>query len=138
MRELARKYKSLVSRTKKSIELEKAKSGDKAAEEAERENELQHHLELITNIAQRIEEENRELNKNNTSLRAKFNKQETDREYLVKQLVLQKKENKKIRQEISKYKQELAELEKAREDEKVNLDNIEEPKQLFSVGAQGP
>lgn len=56
----------------------------------------------------------------------------------MKQLVLQKKENKKIRQEISKYKQELAELEKAREDEKVNLDNIEEPKQLFSIGAQGP
>ena len=35
----------------KAIEQEKAKSGDKAAEEAERENELQHHLELITNIA---------------------------------------------------------------------------------------
>ena len=50
-KELARKYKSLISRTKKSIEQEKAKSGDKAAEEAERENELQHHLELITNIA---------------------------------------------------------------------------------------
>lgn len=50
-KELARRYQSLVSRTKKSIEQEKAKSGDKAAEEAERENELQHHLELITNIA---------------------------------------------------------------------------------------
>lgn len=39
-KELARRYQSLVSRTKKSIEQEKAKSGDKAAEEAERENEL--------------------------------------------------------------------------------------------------
>ena len=50
-KDLERKYKSMVSRTKKAIEQEKAKSGDKAAEEAERENELQHHLELITNIA---------------------------------------------------------------------------------------
>lgn len=39
-KELARKFKSMISRTKKSIEQEKAKSGDKAAEEAERENEL--------------------------------------------------------------------------------------------------
>ena len=60
-KDLARKYKSQISRTKKSIEQEKAKSGDKAAEEAERENELQHHLELITNIAQRTETENRDL-----------------------------------------------------------------------------
>ena len=71
-KELARKYKSLVSRTKKSIEQEKAKSGDKAAEEAERENELQHHLELITNIAQRTEAENRELGKKNGGLKSKF------------------------------------------------------------------
>ena len=69
---MARKYKSLISRTKKSIEQEKAKSGDKAAEEAERENELQHHLELITNIAQRTEQENRELKKTNSSLKSKF------------------------------------------------------------------
>ena len=60
-RDFARMYKSQVSRAKKSIEQEKAKSGDKAAEEAERENELQHHLELITNIAMRTETENREL-----------------------------------------------------------------------------
>ena len=82
--ELARKYNSLISRTKKSHEQEKAKSGDKAAEEAERENELQHHLELITNIAQRTETENRELCKKNSNLKSKFEKQETDREYLVK------------------------------------------------------
>lgn len=71
-KELARRYQSLVSRTKKSIEQEKAKSGDKAAEEAERENELQHHLELITNIAQRTEAENRELKKKNSVLKSKF------------------------------------------------------------------
>lgn len=86
--ELARKYNSLISRTKKTHEQEKAKSGDKAAEEAERENELHHHLELITNIAQRTEAENRELCKHNAGLKSKFEKQETDREYLVLQLVL--------------------------------------------------
>ena len=57
---------------------------------------MQHHLELITNIAQRTETENRELCKKNSSLKSKFEKQETDREYLVKQLVLQKKDNSKL------------------------------------------
>ena len=86
----------MISRTKKNHEQEKAKSGNKAAEEAERGNELQHHLELITNIAQRTEAENRELCKKNTQLKDKFTKQENDREYLVKQLVLQKKDNTKL------------------------------------------
>ena len=66
---MARKYRSMVNKAKKSIEQEKAKSGDKAAEEAERENELHHHLELITNIAQRTEAENRELSKRNATLK---------------------------------------------------------------------
>lgn len=54
---------------------------------------MQHHLELITNIAQRTEAENRELVKKNSQLKAKFEKQENDREFLVKDLVLQKREN---------------------------------------------
>jgi len=57
---------------------------------------LQHHLELITNIAQRTEAENRELVKKNSQLKAKFEKQENDREFLVKDLVLQKRENQKL------------------------------------------
>lgn len=132
-KELARKFKSLVSRTKKSIENEKAKTGDKAAEEAERENELQHHLELITNIAQRTNTDNRELRKKNQQLKSQFQKQEKDREQLVKALVLQKKENQKIQQEISQFKKELRELQKAREEQKVDLDNIEEPKLFGST-----
>ena len=71
-KELARKFRSMVNKTKKSIEQEKAKSGDKAAEEAERENELTHHLELITNIAERTQAENRELSIRNSKLKSEF------------------------------------------------------------------
>jgi hypothetical protein len=51
---------------------------------------------LITNIAQRINDENRNLRKKNEELKSQYKAQENDRELLVKQLVLQKKENKKI------------------------------------------
>lgn len=54
MKELSRKYKIKESRNKKTIDQEKAKAGDKDAEEKERETELRHHLKLITNIALRI------------------------------------------------------------------------------------
>jgi len=64
---------------------------------------LRHNLELITNIAQRIDEENRGLSKKNTELKAEFRAQENDRELLVKQLVLQKKENEKMKDEIKKF-----------------------------------
>ena len=86
----------MVNKTKKSIEQEKAKSGDKAAEEAERENELTHHLELITNIAERTQAENRELSIRNSKLKSEFERQERDREQLVLELVMKKKQNAKI------------------------------------------
>lgn len=57
---------------------------------------MRHHLELITNIAQRIDNENRALIKKNSSLKSDFRSQENEREMLVKQLVIQKKENQKL------------------------------------------
>ena len=49
----------------KTIEERKAQKGETAQDIKEKENELRHHLELITNIAQRIDNENRSLIKKN-------------------------------------------------------------------------
>lgn len=81
---------------KKKIEERKQQKGDSQAEHKDRENELHHYLELITNIAQMIDNENRTLMKKNKELKGEFQAQENDREILVKQLVMQKKENQKI------------------------------------------
>jgi hypothetical protein len=93
MKEIARKYRSEVAKMKKTIEERKAKSGDDGESLKTREAELRHHLELITNIAQRIDSENRALRKKNIELKSDYKVQQTEREKLVKQLVLQKKEN---------------------------------------------
>ena len=53
----------------------------------------------------------------------------------MKKLVQQKKTNKKLQQEITSFKKDIKGLEKAREEQQVDLDNIEEPK-LFGVGAK--
>ena len=50
-KEIARKYRSELAKTKKQIEEKKAKTGDEGADLKEREAELRNSLELITNIA---------------------------------------------------------------------------------------
>ena len=79
-KEIARKYRSELAKTKKIIEERKAKSGDEGADLKEREAELRNDLELITNIAQRINDENRSLRKKNEELKAQYRAQENDRE----------------------------------------------------------
>ena len=47
----------------------------------------------MTQIAQKIDNENRELIKRNAELKIEFKSQENDRELLLKQIIFQKKEN---------------------------------------------
>jgi len=57
---------------KKKLEEQKSFKGDQAADMKEKENELQHNLELITSIAQKIDNENRLLIKKNAELKQEF------------------------------------------------------------------
>lgn len=144
-----RKFNSELSKMKKKIEERKTQKGDEAADLKDRENELHHHLELITNIAQRIDNENRSLQKKNQELKSEYKAQENDRELLVKQLVMQKKENAKIKEEIEFYERIIEEKE---EEEELDMDRIDtvshaqnnflhqsrftEPKGLFNKSAK--
>jgi DNA repair exonuclease SbcCD ATPase subunit len=118
-KDIIRKFNSLLAKIKKGGEEKKNSNGESGAELKERENELQHHLELITNIAQRIDNENRALLKKNQELRNEYKAQENDRELLVRQLVQHKKENGKIKEQIELYQR----LTQQRQDE----EGIEEP-----------
>jgi hypothetical protein len=102
-KDIIRKFNSLLAKIKKGGEEKKNSNGESGDELKERENELQHHLELITNIAQRIDNENRALLKKNQELRNEYKAQENDRELLVRQLVQHKKENGKIKEQIELY-----------------------------------
>lgn len=91
----------------------------------DRENELHHHLELITNIAQRIDNENRALMKKNQELKGEYRAQENDRELLVKQLVMQKKENAKVREEIEFYDRIIQEKGAEDDEEEVDVEKLD-------------
>lgn len=94
---------------KKDFEQRKLNKDDQEGDLKERESEMQHELELITSMAQRIDNENRSLIKKNSELKQNFNQQEEDREKLVRELVEQKAKNKTMQQEIEEFKQIIAE-----------------------------
>ncbi len=71
-KDIVRKFNSELSKMKKKIEERKSQKGDQAADMKDRENVLHHHLELITNIAQRIDNENRTLMKKNLELKSEY------------------------------------------------------------------
>ena len=72
----------------------------------EREKELNDHLETMTQIAQRIDDENRALMKRNAELKIEYLSQENDRDLLLKQLIFQKKESQKLKQHAEELKQQ--------------------------------
>ena len=69
---MIRKFNSELIKKKKMLEEQKSTKGDQAADLKERENEMQHNLELITSIAQRIDNENRLLIKKNAELKQEY------------------------------------------------------------------
>lgn len=71
-KEIIRKFNSELNKMKKKLEEQKSTKGDQAADLKERENEMQHNLELVTSIAQRIDNENRLLIKKNAELKQEY------------------------------------------------------------------
>ena len=95
-------------KTNAEIEQKAEKQEGNAADLMKQEAEYRRKLELITNIAQRIDNENRDLRKKNRELKSEYKAQVNDRELLVKQLVLQKKENEKSQDEIEEMERKIA------------------------------
>lgn len=84
---------------------------------------MQHNLELITSIAQRIDNENRLLIKKNAELLQEYKAQENDRSLLVRQLVMQKKENQKYKEEMEEFENIINE--KARDEEQIDINALD-------------
>lgn len=98
---------------------------DNAASLQKQQDEYRRKLELITSIAQRIDNENRQLRKENRELKSEYKAQVNDRELLVKNLVLKKKENEKVREEIAEMENTIEAHKREEESEVVDLDKLD-------------
>lgn len=79
----------------------------------EREKELNEHLETMTSVAQKIDDDNKLLQLKNQELKIKFASQEDDRDLLLRQLLYFKKENQKMRDQHTKLKKQAEKLQEA-------------------------
>ncbi len=89
---------------KLSLKAETEKKKEDQYDFKEKERELNEHLETMTQIAQRIDDENRNLMKKNSDLKIQYLSQENDRDLLLKQLIFQKKENQNLRKKAEEIK----------------------------------
>ena len=108
-KDIARVFNSKLSEIKNEIDNE-AKKGIESENMKEREDELNHHLELMTKAAQKIGNENQNLKEKNKKLRLKFQAQENDRVFLLRDLVQQKKENAIISEQLDYLKHTVTEV----------------------------
>ena len=120
--DIVRKFNSQIMKLKKDFEQRKLNKDDQEGDLKERETEMQHELELITSMAQRIDNENRQLIRKNGELKQNFNQQEEDREKLVRELVEQKAKNKTMQTEIEEFKRIIAEKEGLEEQVDITMD----------------
>lgn len=99
------------------IDQEKEKTGENTADFKQREKELKENLETMTQIAQRIDNENISLIKKNSELNIEFKSQAQDKELLIKQIIQQKKINQENMAKLSDIKQVAEDLEKQMKEE---------------------
>lgn len=99
------------------IDQEKEKTGENTADFKQREKELKENLETMTQIAQRIDNENISLIKKNAELNIEFKSQAQDKDLLIKQIIQQKKLNQENVAKLAQLKQTAEELEKKYKEE---------------------
>lgn len=105
---LNNKYNSF----QKKIEEEKDKTGVNIADFKQKQKELKENLDTMTQIAQRIDNENINLIKKNAELNIEFKLQANDKDLLIKQIIQQKKINHDNTAKLNQIKAVAEDLEK--------------------------
>jgi hypothetical protein len=76
---------------------------EKDLEYLEKERQMVSELEWIKNIAHKIDLENQTLLKKYTLLKSEYEIQEKDKEILMKELLIKKKENNMVKLQVEQY-----------------------------------
>ena len=99
--DLIRSFRSRLLDVQKELELEREKQSENAAEWIEKVHSLGKKLDWAKEEALRLDYLNQILNKENQRLKTQFNAQDGDREIMVRQVVLLRKQNAKLKEELS-------------------------------------
>lgn len=77
-------------------------------------------LELMSVMAQKIDEDNQQLMRKNQDLNIQYLSQENDREILIKQIIYHKKRNQKLQQQHEETKEKVMEVRRDQQQQQEN------------------
>ncbi|CAK60820.1 unnamed protein product (macronuclear) [Paramecium tetraurelia] len=122
-RDIIRFFNNKINEIKKQFQEEREKKGQNDKEYIQKENQLISELEWIKKIAQKIDDENHQLMQKYKELKVEYQTQERDREMLMKELIIKKKENAILKSQIQQYEKLLNDVQKE-DDQESNQDQI--------------
>ncbi|CAD8111424.1 unnamed protein product [Paramecium sonneborni] len=111
-RDIIRFFNNKINEIKKQFQEEREKKGQNDKEYILKENQLISELEWIKKIAQKIDDENHQLMQKYKELKVEYQTQERDREMLMKELIIKKKENAILKSQIQQYEKLLNDVQK--------------------------
>jgi hypothetical protein len=112
--DLLRQFRVRLFDVQEELETAKAKANDENATVwIKKYRSLEKEMEWVKALADKLEQSNKTYSKENERLHINFKSQEDDRALLVKQLVLVKKDNARLRQEVKELKQKTDEVKRS-------------------------
>jgi hypothetical protein len=109
-RDLLRAFRARLFDVQTELEKEKSKKDDGATAWIEKSRALEGEKEWAKEVADRLERTNQALKQENERLKAQFVSQEEDRGFMVQQLIMVKKDNTSLRAEFEKQGEECDKL----------------------------
>lgn len=106
-KDLLRAFRARLYSVQEELESEKNKTDDGASAWIEKSKQLETEVEWTKELADRLDRLNQSLTRENQRLKTQFSTQESDREFLVKQLVNVKKDNVMLRNEYDAIRRQL-------------------------------
>ncbi|CAD8179025.1 unnamed protein product [Paramecium pentaurelia] len=116
-RDIIRFFNNKINEIKKQFQEEREKKGQNDKEYIQKEDQLISELEWIKKIAQKIDDENHQLMQKYKELKVEYQTQERDREMLMKELIIKKKENAILKSQIQQYEKLLNDVQKEEDQE---------------------
>jgi len=106
-RDLLRAFRARLFDVQAELEKERSNKDDGSAALIEKNRQYEKDLDWAKEMADRLERVNQAMGKENTRLKSQFKTQQDDREFLIKELVTVRKDNERLRQEVTRLRSTL-------------------------------
>ena len=129
-RDLLRAFRARLFDVQAELEKERSNKDDGSAALIEKNRQYEKDLDWAKEMADRLERVNQAMGKENSRLKSQFKTQQDDREFLIKELVTVRKDNERLRQEVTRLRGNLQEKDQEIKTKDKKLNNRQGPGSL--------